>query len=193
MNKSLIIIIISSVLVNNFVLVRFLGLCPFIGLTGKIATAGGMGAALVFVVTIASAVCWMVDSYLLQRLGLGFLRTVAFILVIAALVQLLEMAIRKSTPATHKSLGVYLPLITTNCAVLGAAILNFQQGFSFIESVVNGAAIAGGWMLAAVLFAGIREKLELSDIPKPLRGAAIAFITAGLLSMAFMGFSGFIR
>ncbi|MGF7396585.1 electron transport complex subunit RsxA [Thermoanaerobacterium thermosaccharolyticum] len=192
MLTKLILILISSILVNNFVLVRFLGECPFLGVSKKIETALGMGIAVTFVMTIASAFAYIVYNMILVPLGLSYLETIAFILVIASLVQFVEMVIKKSSPALHQALGIYLPLITTNCAVLGVALLNVQQNYNFIEAVVNGFGSAVGFTLAIVLYAGIRERLELAPISKVLEGFPIALIGAGLMSIAFLGFQGLI-
>ncbi|MGI6315677.1 MAG: electron transport complex subunit RsxA [Christensenellales bacterium] len=196
-------IVLSTVLVNNFVLNKFLGICAFLGVSKKLDSAIGMGLAVTFVMALASVITWVVQEYLLYptwllKLGLTsvpdlrFLQTVTFILVIAALVQFVEMVIQKSSPALYSALGVYLPLITTNCAVLGVAILNIQSEFTLLESTVNGTGAALGFTLAMILMAGVRERLEDSDIPRALEGFPIALITAGLLSIAFMGFSGMI-
>ncbi|WP_434655208.1 electron transport complex subunit RsxA [Thermoanaerobacterium thermosaccharolyticum] len=192
MLTKLILILISSILVNNFVLVRFLGECPFLGASKKIETALGMGIAVTFVMTIASAFAYIVYNMILLPLGLSYLETIAFILVIASLVQFVEMVIKKSSPALHQALGIYLPLITTNCAVLGVALLNVQESYNFIEAVVNGFGSAVGFTLAVVLYAGIRERLELAPISKVLEGFPIALIGAGLMSIAFLGFQGLI-
>ncbi|MGF7399055.1 electron transport complex subunit RsxA [Thermoanaerobacterium thermosaccharolyticum] len=192
MLTELILILISSILVNNFVLVRFLGECPFLGVSKNVETALGMGIAVTFVMTIASAFAYIVYNIILVPLGLSYLETIAFILVIASLVQFVEMVIKKSSPALHQALGIYLPLITTNCAVLGVALLNVQQNYNFIESVVNGFGSAVGFTLAIVLYAGIRERLELAPISKVLEGFPIALIGAGLMSIAFLGFQGLI-
>jgi Na+-translocating ferredoxin:NAD+ oxidoreductase subunit A len=183
-------IIIASIFINNFILVRFLGICPFMGVSKKTDSSIGMGMAVTFVMTIASSVTWVLYNYILKPLNLEYLQIIAFILIIASLVQFVEMVIQKSSPNLHKSLGVYLPLITTNCAVLGVAILNIQEKYTFIEATVNGLAGAIGFSIALVILAGIRERLEYSDIPKAFQGIAIVFITAGILAMAFMGFSG---
>lgn len=183
-------IIIAGIFINNFILVRFLGICPFVGVSKKIESSVGMGMAVTFVMTIASSITWVLYSYILVPLKLEYLQIIAFILVIASIVQFVEMVIQKSSPNLYKSLGVYLPLITTNCAVLGVAILNIQEKYSFIEATVNGFAGAVGFSMALIILAGIRERLEYSDIPKAFQGVAIVFITAGLLAMAFMGFSG---
>lgn len=183
-------IIISSIFINNIIFAKFLGCCPFMGVSKKMNASLGMGMAVTFVITIASAVTWLVYTFLLEPFGLAYLQTIAFILIIASLVQFVEMAIQKTSPSLYKALGVFLPLITTNCAVLGVAIINIQTGYNFIETIVNGFSVAIGFSLALVLLAGIREKLEFNDIPKSFQGVPIAFVTAGLLAMAFMGFSG---
>lgn len=183
-------IIITAIFINNIVLAQFLGICPFLGVSKKTSSALGMGAAVTFVMTIATMVAWLLQTYVLDTLGLQFLQTIVFILVIAFLVQLLEIVIKKIAPALYQALGVFLPLITTNCAVLGVAILVIQKDFNLIESVVYGVATAIGFTLALWIFAGIREQLELSHTPKALRGIPLALICAGILAMAFMGFSG---
>jgi electron transport complex protein RnfA len=183
-------IIVGAIFINNFIFAKFLGICPFMGVSKKVESSIGMGMAVAFVMTLASAVTWIVYKFLLVPYGLEYLQTIAFILIIASLVQFVEMAIQKTSPHLYKALGVFLPLITTNCAVLGVAILNIQEGFNFIETVVNGFAGAIGFTLALVLLAGIRERLEYADVPRPFQGVPIAFISAGLLAMAFMGFSG---
>lgn len=185
-------IIISSILVNNFVLSRFLGICPFLGVSKKVETALGMGVAVTFVMTLAGMITYVVQYTILERFDLVYMQTLFFILVIATLVQAVEMFIKKASPGLYKSLGVFLPLITTNCAVLGVALLNIQNEYSFIETVVNSAAAALGFTLAIVLFAGIRERLELANIPEALKGFPIALITAGLMSIAFLGFVGLV-
>lgn len=182
-------IILSAILSENFILVKFYGICPFMGVSKKIDTALGMGMAVTFVMAIASAACYAVNV-LLVKLGLDYMQTVAFILVIAAIVQVVEMFLKKSVPALYKALGVYLPLITTNCAVLGVVLLNVQNGYNFIESVVYGITGGLGFLLAIVLFASIRERLVFADYPKCWDGFPIALITAGLMALAFMGFSG---
>ncbi len=181
---------ISAILIENFVLVKFLGICPFLGVSKKSDTAVGMGIAVTFVMTVASAVTYVVDMFMLRPLGLEYMQTIAFILVIAALVQVVEMVMQKTLPALHKSLGIYLPLITTNCAVLGVALLNAQNNYNFIASVVYGMAAGLGFMLAIVLFANVRERLEFADYPKAFEGFPIALVTAALISLAFMGFNG---
>lgn len=183
-------IIIGSIFINNFIFARFLGLCPFMGVSKKIESSIGMGMAVTFVMTVASAVTWVVYNYLLVPYHLEYLQIIAFILVIASLVQFVEMLIQKTSPNLYKALGVFLPLITTNCAVLGVAILNIQEKYNFIETTVNGFAAAVGFTLALLMLAGIRERIEYSDVPEAFRGIAIAFISAGLLAIAFMGFSG---
>ncbi len=187
------IILLSSILVNNFVMSRFLGICPFLGVSKKIETAVGMGAAVTFVMALASVITYAVQYSILEPLGIGYLQTIAFILVIATLVQFIEMVIQKSSPSLYQSLGVYLPLITTNCAVLGVAILNIQEQYTLIETLVNGIGGAVGFTLSIVLFAGIRERLETAPIAKNLKGFPIALITAGLMSIAFLGFQGLIK
>ena len=182
-------IALGAILVNNFIFAQFLGICPFMGVSRKMDTAVGMGFAVIFVMGLASALCYSVNL-LLDRAGLGYMRTVAFILVIAALVQFVEMFLKKSMPALYEALGVYLPLITTNCAVLGVVLLNVQNTYDFIESVVYGITGGAGFLLAIVLFASIRERLEFAEPPKAFRGFPIALITAGLMALCFMGFQG---
>jgi len=190
-------IAISIALVNNMVLARFLGLCPFIGVTRKTSSALGMGLAVTFVMTLASVVTWLLYTYVLERYGLTeVLRTTSYILVIATLVQLVEMVIRKIAPALYRTLGIYLPLITTNCAVLGVALLNTTDArvpLNFIEATTQGFFAGVGFMIAMLLMSGIREQLEMADVPQPLRGAPIAFICTGLMSIAFMGFAGMVE
>ncbi len=181
---------IGAILIENFVLVQFLGICPFLGVSKKTDTAVGMGLAVTFVMAVSSAFTYIVDRFILQPLNMEYMETIAFILVIAAFVQLVEMALQKLLPALYNALGIYLPLITTNCAVLGVAILNSQNGYNFIESIVYSASAGLGFLLAITLFATVRERLEFSDIPKSFEGFPIALITAALLSMAFMGFQG---
>ena len=180
---------LGAILVNNFILVQFLGICPFMGVSKKMDTAMGMGFAVIFVMGLASALCYPVNV-LLMKLDLEYMQTVAFILVIAALVQFVEMFLKKSMPSLYEALGVYLPLITTNCAVLGVVLLNVQEGYNFIESVVYGITGGVGFLLAIVLFASIRERLQFSEPPKAFQGFPIALITAGLMALSFMGFSG---
>jgi electron transport complex protein RnfA len=186
-------IFMSAVLVNNFVLNKFLGICPFLGVSKKVETALGMSIAVTFVMALASAATYVVYYALLVPFDLEYLYNIAFILIIAALVQLVEMFIKKSSPTLYQALGIYLPLITTNCAVLGVTVLNKESGYSFVTSVINGVGAALGFGLAIILFASIRERLERSDIPKAFRGFPIALITAGLMSIAFLGFSGLIK
>ena len=181
---------VGAILVENYVLVQFMGCCPFLGVSKKVETAGGMGMAVIFVMTIASAATWAINHFVLVPFDLEYMQTVAFILVIAALVQLVEMFLMKSMPALYQALGIYLPLITTNCAVLGAALTNVQDGNSFVEAVVYGASAAIGFTLAIVLFASVREQQEFADIPKCFQGFPIALVSAFLLAMAFMGFQG---
>lgn len=188
----ILLILIGGIFVNNYIFSRFLGICPFLGVSKQIETAAGMGVAVTFVMTLASAVTFIVNEYLLVTLHLEYLQTIAFILIIASLVQLVEMVIHKVSPGLYQALGVYLPLITTNCAVLGVALLNIESGYNFIEAIVNGFAGAVGFTLAIILFAGVRERLQLSAIPKSLEGFPIALITAGLMAIAFLGFSGMI-
>jgi len=183
-------IAIGAILVNNFVLVRFLGICPFLGVSKKIDTALGMGMAVTFVMTLASALTYFVNEYILKAMNIEYLQTITFILIIACLVQFVEMFLQKVSPALYSSLGIYLPLITTNCAVLGSALLNVQNEYNLIESTVFGASAGLGFMVAIVLFAGVRERLETSNIPKPMRGTPMALVTAALLSIAFLGFQG---
>lgn len=186
-------ILIGAVLVNNFVLNRFLGCCPFLGVSKKTETALGMSGAVVFVMTLASAATWLLDHFLLAPFGLGYIHTLVFILVIAALVQFIDIAMKRFMPPLHAALGIYLPLITTNCAVLGVAELNCKNGTPFFESVFFSFAAALGFGFALVLFSGIREKLALADPPRCFRGVALALVTGGLLSLAFMGFSGLVK
>jgi len=186
------ILLIGAILVNNFVLVQFLGLCPFMGVSNKLETAMGMSMATTFVLTLASACSSLTYQFLLQPLGLEYLKTIAFILVIAVVVQFTEMVVRKTSPLLYRVLGVYLPLITTNCAVLGVALLNINKGHSFLQSLFYGFGAAVGFSLVLVLFAAMRERLAVADVPAPFRGAAIGMVTAGLMSLAFMGFAGLV-
>lgn len=188
-----VLLVIGAVLVNNFVLTRFLGICPFLGVSKDIPTAAGMSAAVVFVITCASAVTWLIDALVLRPFGMEYLQTMAFILVIAAFVQFVELAMKKGTPALHKALGIYLPLITTNCAVLGVAVLNVKKDYTFLESVVFGFGASLGFGVALLIFTGLREKIDRANPPAAFRGTAIALVTAGLLSLAFMGFAGLIK
>ena len=193
MFKTLMIILLSSVLVNNYVLSRFLGICPFLGVSKKLDQATGMGIAVTAVMILATAVTWPIQYLVLDKVGLGYMQTIVFILVIASLVQMLELLLKRFSPALHKGLGVYLPLITTNCAVLGAAQLNAESGRGVLASTVYGICSGAGFALALILFASIRERLELSRIPKVFQGTSIALITAGILALAFMGFSGLVK
>jgi electron transport complex protein RnfA len=186
-------ILVATVLVNNFVLVKFLGLCPFMGVSRKIETATGMALATTFVLTLSSVCSYIINAYLLQPLGLEYLRTIAFILVIAAVVQFTEMVVEKTSPLLYQVLGIYLPLITTNCAVLGVALLNIQESHGFLESLFYGLGAALGFSLVMVLFAGVRERIAAADVPAPFQGASIALITAGLMALAFMGFTGLVK
>lgn len=186
----LVLLSIGTILVNNFVLVQFMGICPFLGVSKKVDTAIGMSMAVTFVMTAASAVTYLLQTYVLNKLGIEYMQTVAFILVIAVLVQFVEMVLEKMMPSLYNALGIYLPLITTNCAVLGVAILNITKGYDFIHSVIYGFSGGLSFMLAIVLFAGVRERLEKADIPEALKGFPIALITAGLIAMAFLGFQG---
>ena len=185
-----ILIFISAIFVNNIVLSQFLGICPFLGVSKKVDTALGMSAAVAFVLTLATVVTWLVQKLGLDAFGLQYLQTIAFILVIASLVQMVEIVMKKVSPALYQALGIFLPLITTNCAVLGVAILVIQKDYSLVESIIYAFSTAIGFGLALTVFAGIREQLELVNVPKGMRGVAITMVTAGLLSLAFMGFSG---
>ena len=186
-------ILISTVLVNNFVLVKFLGLCPFMGVSRKLETATGMGLATTFVLTLSSVCSYLVNEFLLVPLGLEYLRTIAFIMVIAVVVQFTEMVVHKTSPLLYQVLGIFLPLITTNCAVLGVALLNVQAEHGFLQSAVFGFGAAAGFSLVLVLFAAMRERITVADVPVAFRGPAIALITAGLMSLAFMGFAGLVK
>jgi electron transport complex protein RnfA len=184
-------IALGAILIQNFIFSQFLGICPFMGVSKKMDTALGMGIAVTFVMGIASVFCWLVNTYLLVPLGLGYMQTVAYILVIASLVQFVEMFLKKSIPSLYQALGIYLPLITTNCAVLGVVLLNTQNNYNFLESVVYGVTGGLGFLVAIVLFASVRERLDLTgDAPKSFEGFPIALVSAGLLALAFMGFSG---
>ncbi|OGJ90873.1 MAG: electron transport complex subunit RsxA [Candidatus Raymondbacteria bacterium RifOxyA12_full_50_37] len=189
----ILLIVVSAVLVNNFVLMQFLGICPFMGVSQKIETSIGMGLAVMFVMTVANALTWNVQHFILTPFGLQYLGTVSFILLIAALVQLVEIILKKTTPALYQALGIYLPLITTNCAVLGCVLLFIKKDYGFVGSVIFGLSSASGFTLALLIFSGIRERLEYAKIPALLKGLPITFLTAGLLSMAFMGFSGLVK
>jgi len=188
--KELLIIAVGAALVNNVVLSQFLGLCPFLGVSKKIKTAAGMGGAVIGVITISSAICNLIYDFILTPLNLVYLNTIVFILVIASLVQFVEMLLKKTSPALYEALGVYLPLITTNCAVLGVALTNVQNTYNFIESVVAGFGTALGFTIAIVIMAGIRERIEYNDVPESFKGMPIVLLTAGLMSIAFFGFSG---
>ena len=183
-------IAIGAILINNFIFSQFLGCCPFLGCSSKVETASGMGLAVVFVMGLASAICYVVNEFILVPLGLAFLKTLAFILVIAALVQFVEMFLKKAVPSLYSALGIYLPLITTNCAVLGVVLLNVQNNYNFIESLVYGVTGGLGFMLAIVLFASARERIAFSDYPECFEGFPICLVSAGLVALAFMGFSG---
>lgn len=185
-------ILVGTVLVNNFVLVKFLGLCPFMGVSKKLETATGMGLATTFVMTLSSVITWLVNTYLLVPLGIDYLRTIAFVLVIAAVVQFTETVMRKTSPMLYQVLGIFLPLITTNCAVLGVALLNQQSGHTLVEASLYGFGAAIGFSLVLTLFAAMRERVAVADVPEPFQGSAIALITAGLMSLAFMGFAGLV-
>ena len=191
--KEYALILISTILVNNFVLVKFLGLCPFMGVSRKLETATGMALATTFVLTLSSICSYLVNEYLLAPLGLEYLRTIAFILVIAVVVQFTEMVVHKTSPLLYQVLGIFLPLITTNCAVLGVALLNTQTENGFIESALYGFGAAIGFSLVLILFAAMRERISVADVPEAFQGASIALITAGLMSMAFMGFAGLVK
>lgn len=186
-------IFFSMILVNNYVLVQFLGICPFLGVSKKLESAIGMGMATTFVMTLASVSAWVINTFILVPLDLVYLRTLSFILVIAVVVQFTEMVVRKTSPVLYRLLGIFLPLITTNCAVLGVALLNINLGHNFLQSALYGFSAAVGFSLVMVLFAAIRERLAVADVPAPFRGNAIALITAGLMSLAFMGFSGLVK
>lgn len=186
-------LLIGTVLVNNFVLVKFLGLCPFMGVSSKISTAVGMSFATTFVLTLTAAVSYLVNQYLLLPLDLVYLRTLSFILVIAVVVQFTEMVVHKTSPSLYRLLGIFLPLITTNCAVLGLALLNVNEGHNFTQSLIYGFGAAVGFSLVLILFSAMRERLAAADVPVPFKGASIAMITAGLMSLAFMGFTGLVK
>ena len=188
--QSLLGILLSAILTENFILVKFYGICPFMGVSKKTDTALGMGMAVTFVMALASAACWAIDAFVLQPLGLAYMQTVAFILVIASIVQVVEMFLKKSVPALYQALGIFLPLITTNCAVLGVALVNVQEGYDFLQSVINGACGGLGFTLAIVLFASIRERVDKAEAPESFKGYPPALIAAGFLALAFMGFSG---
>ena len=191
--KTLLVILMSSVLVNNYVLNRFLGICPFLGVSKKLNQAVGMGFSVIFVMLLASAVTWPIQYYILDANGLGYMQNIVFILIIAALVQFVEIVLKRFMPSLHKSLGVYLPLITTNCAVLGVTINNINDGYTFLESMVSSLGCGLGFLLAMVLFSGMRSKIEESEIPESLRGLPVTLIAASFVSLAFLGFSGIVE
>lgn len=188
-----IVIIISAVLVSNIVLAQFLGICPFLGVSGKVSTSLGMSAAVMFVMTLATIVTWVISTYILTPLEITFLRTISYILVIASLVQMVEIIMKKISPPLYQALGIYLPLITTNCAILGVALLTISKNFNLLEGIVYAIANAIGFGLAMMLFAGLREHMDLMEPPKGMRGVPIALVTAGILALAFMGFSGLVK
>ena len=188
--KSLVAIFLAAILTENYILNKFLGICPFLGVSKKLDTAVGMSCAVTVVMVISTAVTWPLYTYLLVPNGLGYLQTIVFILIIAALVQLVEIALKRFLPPLYKALGIYLPLITTNCAVLGVTILNIDQGYGFVQSLVNALGAGGGFLLAMVMFAGVRERLESADIPKGLKGLPITLVSASLVSVSFLGFQG---
>ena len=190
--KTLIVILLSSVFVNNYVLARFLGICPFLGVSKKLDQASGMGVSVTAVMLLATAVTWPIQYFILEPLGLGYMQTLVFILVIASLVQMVELLLKKFVPALHKGLGVYLPLITTNCAVLGVAINNITDGYGFGESIVSSLGCGLGFLLAMVLFSGLRSRIDESKVPAPFRGLAVTLIAASFISLAFMGFAGIV-
>ena len=187
------VILVSTILVNNFVLVQFLGLCPFMGVSNKLETAMGMSLATTFVLTLSSVCSYLVFTYLLQPFGLAYLQTISFILVIAVVVQFTEMVVRKTSPLLYRVLGIFLPLITTNCAVLGVALLNIKKQNGFVESIMYGFGAAVGFSLVLILFAAMRERIAVADVPQPFKGSAIGMITAGLMSLAFLGFTGLVN
>jgi len=186
----LISLFITAAIVNNIIFSQFLGTCPFLGVSKKIDTAAGMGIAVIFVITLASIITYIVQKAILENLGLEYLQTIVFILIIAALVQFVEMFLKKSAPGLYQALGIYLPLITTNCAVLGVAIINITKEYTFVKSMVNSVGTSVGFLIAIVLFAGVRDKVDNADLPESLKGSAISLIAAGLMSIAFLGFSG---
>ena len=190
--KEMLMIIMAAVLANNYVLVRFLGICPFLGVSKKMDSAMPMSIAVIFVMVLATAVTWPIQRLLLDKLGIGYMQTVVFILVIAALVQFIEIFLKKSMPSLHKALGVYLPLITTNCAVLGVCVMNIDEGYSFVQAIVNSFGSGVGFMLAMFLFAGVRSKIEENDYPAPFKGVASTLVAASIVSLAFMGWSGMV-
>ena len=190
--STIITILISTILVNNYIFAKFLGTCPFLGVSSKTETATGMGVAVTFVVVIASAVTWLLQHFVLNVFGLEYLQTIVFILVIASLVQFVEMFIKKSSPSLYSAMGVFLPLITTNCMVLGVTVLNIQSEFNLFEAIINGLGASIGFTLALLLLSALRERMEIMPIPKPLQGVPIALISAGLMAIAFMGFQGLV-
>ena len=192
MFKSLIVILLSSVLVNNYVLRQFLGICPFLGVSKKLNQAVGMGVAVTFVMLLATAVTWPIQIFVLDKLGLSYMQTIVFILVIAALVQFVEIFLKKYVPSLYSALGIYLPLITTNCAVLGVTVLNIDEGYNFVESIVNTVGAGVGFMLAMVIFAGVRGRMETSDVPKFLQGLPIVLMAASIVACSFLGFGGLV-
>lgn len=192
MLKSIFVILVSTILVNNYIFAQFLGICPFLGVSSKTETAMGMGMAVTFVVVIASALTWLIQTFILNPLGIAYLQTIAFILVIASLVQFVEMFIKKASPSLYTAMGVYLPLITTNCVVLGVAVLNIQKEYNLIETVFSGFGASVGFTLALLLMSSLREKLAIGSVPKPLQGVPIALISAGLMALAFSGFGGLV-
>ncbi len=187
-----VLIIIAAVFVNNIVLAQFLGVCPFLGVSTKVSTSLGMGGAVIFVLTLATIVTWLIQNYILNAFGIGYLQTITFILVIAALVQMVEIILKKASPSLYQALGIFLPLITTNCAVLGVAILTIQKDYNLMEGVVFAIANSVGFAFALVLFAGLREHLELMELPKGMKGVPSALVVAGILALAFMGFTGMV-
>lgn len=191
--KALIIILMSSVLVDNYVLNRFLGICPFLGVSKKVNQSVGMGAAVIFVMLVATAVTWPIQTFILNPLNMGYMQTIAFILIIATLVQFIEIFLKKVIPALHKSLGVYLPLITTNCAVLGVTINNITDGYNFLESMVSSLGVGLGFLLAMVLFSGMRSRIEESEVPESFKGLPVTLVAASFISMAFFGFAGIVE
>jgi len=190
--SSIFTIMVSTIFVNNYVFARFLGICPFLGVSNKIETATGMGIAVTFVTTFASIITFIIQKYVLDVLNLGYLQTIVFILVIASLVQFVEMALKKMSPSLYEAMGVYLPLITTNCIVLGVAILNIQEGYNLIQTITNAVGASLGFFLALILLAGLREKLEISDVPEALAGFPITLVATGLMAIAFFGFAGLV-
>lgn len=190
--KTIITILVSTILVDNYIFAKFLGICPFLGVSSKTETATGMGLAVTFVVVLASIITWVLQTLVLDAFGIQYLQTIVFILVIASLVQFVEMAIKKLSPSLYTAMGVFLPLITTNCMVLGVAVLNITEGFNLFETIINGLGASLGFFLALMLMATLREQLELAEVPEPLQGVPIALISAGLMAIAFSGFSGLV-